>query len=798
MKTLLAFVCFALSLSFAQNKSISSWKVELPEDIQMLKPIDGGTVLFLWSDEYAWTYETGTGKKIWSVKIDDYSNKAPHELLADSLYLVADGDSLFCFNILRNGTVWKKIYPAIEQGRYSGIQLHASMAILSYRTIDLAVDLATGKELWRSSVEYQSDLRTNGTVNSIILGAMQKQIVFTADDEIILSSLTTGKRTMVRKESEPNGDLIKQKRQWYYLSPDESVAVVMLKKGVLALNLQTGKELNYSPLDIDENYNVFMPTAAGCFVIGSEKLIHMNFSNGKKTEWPADVDDLRNIVTVSTDSGMVAIISLENKLVGLNAETGKAVWQTPEKYPMAKGFIHSMIASRSNSAIVTYLDPSDDLKLYVMNIDALTGKIRYRTLVAHADESLPKRELPLKARQADSQFSNDFFGFGNAGFRYSVSEDGSAVRVLIHTAADMMEPNTDRDGGEGYVIVDSETGAVVKKHYMKIAYGLSFKGGFPALAPPLTYGSMKILPGNKNLVAIDTTDASLKWMLIEQDVNNTCVVDMAIVDSLLLLRTGGSQTEFQYDEKKKKVQSKTVWEDDEYSLIAVNANNGRLLWKKQFDDDPAPLFPMYALARYMPDQHHLLTGSEKFLTMQTVLWNRGDSLQWKFEFSDSGVGAYSYEDLFNPSSFWKNEPDLTVKNGIALTDPNTAFSERMIAAEPYATGVSRVLQVAYHRPTTSIIAVGDDGIASVNPENGKKNWLHEWSYSSSSVSYRPVFFKDHLFYFIDGKAELLNLKTGKITYGVTPDKESGVFLLPNGSGIVFLYKDEITCLLIPQ
>lgn len=792
MRTILSLILFCSLAADAQQKTAPFWRYELPEDVQRMSPVKGGSFVFLQADEFAWVYETATGKKIWSTEVKKFDKDAPHLLLFDSLYMVASGDTLFCYGVLQNRLLWKALYAGIELDRFSAL-IHAdTVAVLSFQSIDLGINILTGKELWRTPIEYDNDLPVKGTVNSILLPAAAKRIAFTSDDELILYSLLTGKPAYVRKKTAPNADLIEQQRQWYYLPKDETFAVIVTEKGVLALNLATGKESAFVPLDIDEQFNVLAPMETGCIVVGSEKTIHIDGTSGKVAEFTVDADDIRKIVVAETDSGAVMVVSMENAMAGVYLESRKTIWRTPEKFPAARGYIHRHIRTDGNRIIVAYLDPSDDVKLYAMSVDALTGKILYRTLAAHSDESLPKRILPLAVHPVPSAPHGLSFGFDDPGFHYAAQSDDSTMHLLIHTSAEMIEPNTDLDGGEGYVIVNTGTGKIAKKTYMQIAHDLSFKGGFASLAAPVTYGSLKILPGNKNLVAIDTANASLKWMLIEQDLFSSYVIDMTVVDSMLYLRTGGKKVDYVRDEKKDKVEQKVVWEEDDYSLIAVNAGTGLVYWKKKLSDDPSPLFPAYRISNYILTNGDLLYGTEKFLFAQSMQAKKGDSLRWSFEFSDSGVGAYSYDELLQSSMLWSGERFGEGDECRYRTDEIVPFSSRTIAGEKFVSGYSRILQVNYCPGENSLIAVGDDGIASIDPNNGKRKWYYEWDYSAGNVLYRPVFVNNHLFYVMNGKADVLNLKTGRIAASVKIDKESGIFIMPDGSSVIILYKDELT------
>lgn len=794
MHRILSLLFVFLTIASGQTKNDPVWKHELPEEVKQMRPVGNGQYIFLQSDEYAWLYETATGKKIWSVQIEEYLEKGMHHLIYDSLYLVSDEDSLKCFAVFQNRLLWKQRFPQIEQDAFSSVKAFDTVLVLTYASNDLCISLSSGTEMWRKPLKYDTDLIEKGTQNSIRIGKRNKYVALLEDGIAPLIDVETGKQLLSLQKFRPHADLIKQQRAWYYLPPHEKYIALAGDKDVALIDLKEDSLLARRPLSVDENYNVIAPTNTGCGFFGEEKFVHINASNGAVSEVPINIDDVRNYVVAPTDSGDVMIISLENKLLGVNLDNGKLLWQSAPKYPLVNGFLHRFIASDTNNAVVTYLDPSDDVKLYVMSIDALSGKINYRKLVAHSDESLPKRELPLKAISSVSSSEHVSFGFEKTGFDYSVSSGGGRATILIHTASDMIEPDTDHDGGEGMVVVDMESGLIVSKNYMKIAQGMSFKGGFDALAKPLYAGSMAMLPGNKNLVALDTATGVLRWMLIEQDLNGSYLLDAALIDTILYVRTGGSKTEYSYDEKKEKLQIKKLWEEDDFTLLAVDTSNGKVLWKREFDSDPSQLFPAYSVSGYHVADTAILYASEKFLYSLSL---GNNALNWSFEFADSGIGSFSYDDLFGQSSYWEGE-DLIAKDSISyFSDKNTPYLTKQIAGEKYQTGISRLLQVNYSPSRNSLVAAGEDGIAAVDPSTGRRLWYYEWDYSDKSVQYRPMFVKNNLFYCINKKAVLLNITTGAEVWHAELDKETGIFLMPDCSSVIFIYKDEISGAAIP-
>ncbi len=781
---------------FAQQSKLI-WKTELQDDVKKIHPIQDGKYIFLWADEYAWLYENSTGKKKWSIEIDEYNETAVHQLVYDSLYLVANEDTLLCYNILNDTLLWKQFYKGIEQDRFSGIKLTDTLLVLSFKTTDLGINAMNGKELWRLPLEYQQSLIENGTVNSIMVEKKRKYIAFLDNDECALISSSEGKKLLIIPTSEPNSDLIKQKRPWYVLSDDQKYLSIMLDKNFLVIDVDSNKILVQRPISISDQYNVLMKTITGCAVVGEEKVLHVNYSNGKIVEIQIDIDDVRNIVVTQTDSGAVMIISEENKLSGMNLDNGKLLWQTVPKFPPLKGFIDRFVSEDTNNIVVTYLDPSDDLKLYLMSINALTGTINYRTFVAHADESLPKRTLPLPSV---SSVSNSIsFGFENIGFDYNVSKSDSIVKFFIRTSSEMIEPNTEKAGGEGVVLVNKESGQITAKQYMKIADGISFNGGLASIAKPMVYGNILVVPGNKNLIALDAASVSLKWMLIEHDLNESYVFDMAMIDTVLYVRTGGFSQEFSYDEKKEKLNDKKLWEEDTYSLMAIDTSDGKIHWKKEFESDPGRIFHDYSILNYSYDSGRFFYGDEKFLYSLSLSLSpvHKGSIKWKFEFSDSGIGNMNYDDLFGLSTHWSGERYLHADSSRFKTDEMNPIKYSVAVNETLNISVSKIIHINYSRTKDKLIVFGEDGIASVNTATGKRDWYYEWDFSAKAVHYRPMVLKNNIFYFIDGNASLLNLNTGKIVWTSKLDKENALFIMPDRSSIIAIEKDVVTGFVIP-
>lgn len=792
-RSIISALLFVSGVLFAQSGK-NVWKADLDDDAKTIQPVLNGAYLFGSADEYAWLFRTSTGKKVWSVEIDDYSKKALHQVVDDTLYLVAEGDTLKCFDMLNNTLVWKRIYSGIEQSNFTAFSRMDTLYILSYGSVDLGISTLDGKEAWRSAVTYESSLREQGTVDRVLLPLLRKYLAFTDKDECVLIDAVNGKRLITIPLSEPNGDLIKAKRAWYYISADQRTAAFISEKQFIVLNTDTNRLLAQVALKVSDQYNVLMPTPVGCAVFGEDRIVHLNTLTGKLSQAPAKLEDIRNSFFVQTDSAAILVIVFEDKVIGWNLDIGRAAWTTALKFQPSKGYLHRFIAQDSNDIVVTYIDPSTDLKLYLMSINAANGKIGYRTLIAHADESLPKRELPVPPIAVLSGPVQPSFGFENVGFDFQTIVSDTNIVILIRTASDMKVPNSDKEGGEGFIRVDRKSGQVISKSYLKVAQGLSFDGGLNALAPVTPVGSLILYPGNKNLVALDAQNGAVRWMLIDQDLKKSYIFDMAMVDTVLYVRTGAFKAGYEYDAKKDKLKNKTEWEENDYTLLAVDTASGKVLWKREFEADPGRAFRSYSINRYTRDSSNLIFGDERFLYSLALSPAKKGMLAWKFELSDSGVGSLDYDDLIQRSWHWSAEP-LTEDEKDA--EGMFTLKTRMVAGETFTTGLTKILHTEYDRATDRLLVYGDDGIASVNAANGRKNWLYEWDYKANAIQQAPVRLKGSIFYVINGDAVLLNAATGAVQATASADKESGIFLMPDRSAVVIVNGDEMTGIAIP-
>lgn len=792
-RMIVSMFVFVSALLLSQTQK-NVWKAELDDDVKKIVPVLNGKYLFISSDEYAWFYENATGKKIWSVEVEDYNEKAIHQIVNDTLYLVADEDSLVCYDMMNRSIYWKRGYTGIEQDNFSGWKQLDTLVILSYSTVDIGVSLVTGKELWRTPVEYLHSLVEQGTINAIMLPTMRKYIVITDKEECLLISTDDGKKLMSLPLSEPHNDLVKQKRAWHYIAPDQTLAAFVFEKNYIVINTETNKLVAQIPLKIADQYNPLMPTPFGCAVIGEDRIVHYHAAAGKVSQIPASVDKVRNIIVAQTDSGAFMIVGVEDKIIGWDLITGKLAWQTALKFQPANGFIHRFLAQDSNDVMVTYLDPSSDLKLSLMSINVPTGKINYRTIIAHADESLPNRVLPLPAIASVTGPAQHSFGFEDIGFAYDATIDAGTVVFVIRTSADMMVPNTDKKGGEGFVRVDMKNGQVLGKNYIKIADGFSFDGGLASIAKTMTTGNLILCPGNKNLIALDAITGALRWMLIEQDVNGSYIFDMAMIDTVLYVRTGGFKQEFTYDAKKDKVSQKKLWEEDDYSLLAVDTATGKVLWKRDFEVDPGRIFNGYSVGRYSKGSASLFTADENFLYSIALDPVRKGMLSWKFEFSDSGIGSFDYDEMYQRTTRWTNDGMITPEQEL---EGAFQLKQTTIAGETFSISLNKVLHAEYHLQSDRLFVFGDDGIAAVNTTTGRKEWYYEWDYDASSIHQQPVYLNGHIFYVVDGLAVLINATNGVVAATAKVDKSSGIFIMPNHSSVVIVNGDELTGIAIP-
>ncbi len=803
----LLLICALSANLFAQVNTKPAYMLELENDIKKMSVLQDGKYLFLTSDEYAWLVQPDSGKKLWSVKVKGYDENAVHTLLFDSLYLVSgNNDSLFCYSIFSKSLLWKTKFKDIDQDDFVELKTLDTLLLIRYDKFQVGVSLLSGKELWRAQIKYYDKVKEFGAANNILLEKHKKLLAFGNDDDIMLYDALSGKQLLQTKKTEINFDFVKQKRAWNYITDDQKFACILLDGGILVLDLDSAKQiLKIEKVKYDEEYNAIIPTSLGCVVAGSKKITSINFSAGTFVQAEVDIDELRNYAEAKTESAIILIVSAENKLFGIDITNSKLLWQTKKEQKQYTGFLHTVVLQDTNSIVCHYVNPDNDVLFSLLKIDALTGEIKFKKDIALTNESLPKRALPLSPIEKIQSQTKIPFSYDNLGFDFSFSLNADTAEYLIVTKTEMREPKLKKRSGEGFVRVNARTGEEIAANYIKIAEDLGFKGGLANLAKPLTNGSTIFVAGDEKLVAFNKLDANVQWMLGSKQLNGGNVFDMVYLDGFLYVKTGGVKYKFVPNEKSKSKREKKIldqkldWEDDNIAILAVDPADGKVMWRKELKSDPALFAHQFSLANYLnADSTLLFLSDEKFVYALRMEPTSAGNFAWKFEPDDSGAGTIKIDDMYRKAKLWKESISASTLVTDYYTDSPLELEINDVLSQKIATTMSRPLHITYSKQDSIILSIGDDGILASSAVNGKRKWKHEWSYSGDEVITTPIVMQNHIFYFVNGKATLIDKNNGKIVWQVKTSGEDPLFVLPSHTAIVRISGDEIYGYKIPS
>ncbi len=579
-RTALAFLaCTLFALSASSQTKAPAWKVELGEPVQLYEFLQEGKYLFFNSGPYAWLYNAASGEKVWSVEVKDYEKKGVHTLIGEK-YVVGTDNALQCYDALTGKQLWSKEYKDIDQDEFRSYEFIDNTAVFWFENAHLAINLTDGTEIWRTKIEFNGSLVDLGTYNYAILHQQKKMLVMEKSDRISLFDVTNGKKVASFEDMEANEDLIKAKNKWQWRSADRQFIVVALDNGAAVIDAANNKVLVKKEFKIDGDYEVFFKTENGCAVFGKEKIVHFDFGTGGTLEVPYPIGDMRTVQPYKIGEQDILIISAEDRMSAIDLRAGKILWQSAENDPKFEGFAHRYIKQDGSNILVVYNKSglsTGGAWLYAMSIDALTGTVKYQTIItiseafltsiARAAANIAGSIISFLKKGDEGEQLKKSFGYDNLGFNYEVEErEGNLLFTLMNKTA-MKNPDTKDNPGEGFVLVNASTGAVVYKDYFEILYNSSWGAagqGVAAFTPkPLIDGNIAYVCGNKRVIAFDLVAGKRLWTT-EKELKDGYPTDIALYDGVLYLKFGKDPVTPSLDKNSVKINS--PWENDPHGF----------------------------------------------------------------------------------------------------------------------------------------------------------------------------------------------------------------------------------------
>jgi outer membrane protein assembly factor BamB len=374
-----------LFLTCTLSAQVPKWTVELDEPIKEYNFINGGKYLFFTNGPYLWCYDAAAGNKIWETEVNGFEETGMHSLLGD-IYLVGTEDNLKCYDAVSGKLKWEQSYNDIDQSDYTSFEFVKNTAVIRYGEFEVAVDLDSGKELWRMGIDYWGELVQKGSFNYMVLEEQNKMMVLEDSEILSLFDIQTGKKLYTAEGFDINTDLIASGNSWLYSTPDQSHLLFILDKGAVLIDAVNNKQIAKKDFDVDGDMNVLLPTLNGCAVMGEEKFVHFNFKTGKVDELDFPVDDIRTMHVIDVNNKALLMVSLDSRMAVVDLENAKVLWQTKEDDPEFDGYAHRYLKQMGEDIVLTYnriktFGDDRGTHLYVEKINALTGKVSYKTEV---------------------------------------------------------------------------------------------------------------------------------------------------------------------------------------------------------------------------------------------------------------------------------------------------------------------------------------------------------------------------------------------------------------------------------
>jgi outer membrane protein assembly factor BamB len=828
------------SILFSQN--VPLWEKDLGEPIKEYNFINNDQYLFFTSGEYVWCHDASTGQEIWQMEVPGFEEKGISFLLGE-MYLTNSDNKLQAYDALTGKLFWENEYDNIDQGDYRSMDFIKNNAVFWYGDYDIGIDLNTGKELFRMEIDYWGELVDLGSFNYSVLEDQNKMLVMEDSEKATLFDITNGKRLFESEEYPINKSLIEEGFPWLYQSPKDDFLVFVLEEGAALVDVTNNKEVVRRRFEINEDFNVILPTRNGCAIMGEEKFVHFDFGSGETKEFNFSIDDFRTMYTYNTGEKDLLIISMEDRLASIDLAGGKVLWQTKEDDPEFEGYIHRYLMTDGNDLIATYVRAtafSEDNGTYIflMNIDGVTGQIKYKKPVVVCEGALMGFQRTIvdvigtamstfvtvaggqagaEAGSRVTEVMNQLMGYDNIGFEYQQFEYGKDSFVFFAggnntntTYKPFLNPDNRETPGEGFVSINYKTGEINYQTYFDISNDMN-DNDRQQLAALNIIDNIVYVAGDQRVIKFDLDSGKKLW---ETKVEDKFVRETCRVNDILLIRYGSQM--FNVNLKETDVELKGTFDQDPYGFIAFKDTDGNILWDKQTSSDPVLLTPQFSIANYTDVNANRLYFADIENLYALNISSNGGSYDWQINFENSGLGEFDFSETYAVIEKWIGSVPRTrttstyIGGGWSMVSKRTtggyneeAVSEFLDEAESsdmfstytswgniWGVAAKKCLRILYG--SDRMIVFGPEKIALVNSQNGNIIWSKEWDYDYEVVEYVPKVMNGNIIYCMDEQLVLINLENGNEIFRTEVNGDSKFFPSPSEKNLFNLYDEEIS------
>ncbi|MFH0991586.1 MAG: PQQ-binding-like beta-propeller repeat protein [bacterium] len=815
MKPRLIVLSLFLVIVTISAQQVPKWALELDDPIEGYSFLRDGNFLFLRAAENAYLYDATSGQKVYALNVDGYEAKGVHELVGEK-YLVSTSDNLRCYDAMIGKLLWEKEYKDIDQDEFTELRFIGDICVLRYGLNHVAINLTAGNEIWRQRLSYNKDVSDKGGWNILSLDKQKKLLVLLDSDALGLYNYSDGKETLYQKDIEIDGDLVEKKQQWCYISQDQRYVLFTLDGAVAIIDVQGNKEIFRKKTSFDDEKGAVFPTESGCAVLGKEAVVFLDQNTGKVAEVDVSIDDFRTFEIMKVGNQEILFAGLKHEMFAVDLAAGIVLWRSKKDDPQFKGYAHRYIKMDGNALIVTYTwTGGNGCDLFLMSIDALTGKVNYRTPslsnCPYATADWARSIFGGLSKFLGAKDVARSLGWDNIGYNYIVEEFEGNLVFGVLSISPLRNPQTEESAGDGIAIINPKTGEVVFKDYLRLSdYSLLSVGAIRyADMMPYIDGNIAYLIGDENIAAYDLKAKKRLWL--NKETIKAIPREAMVVDGVLFVKFGEykfnvSVTEPAippFDSPSMTIQDK--WDKDPYGFAAYDASTGALLWRIETEVDPSFLTPNFSLKNnYDPATKRLYYGDEENI-YALQMRRDGGKFDYTFNLSKNNLGEMSFKKTYAISEwpigsvrygFYDTYTEVTTTVGgkefgrfISAAEEADATTSYSFFFTVWGVAAKKCLRVVYDQ--NAIFTMAKEGIALINAADGKPRWVHPWEYDQDNVQYSPVIIGDKLVYCIERQLTSVDMKTGKTLWQSKESKRPIVLISPNEKYIYTIDKELI-------
>jgi hypothetical protein len=817
MYVLLLVFCFCFLLS----AQVPKWKLDVGEQIKDYNFLQEGKFLFLTNYEYSWLFDAATGAKIYELRVKSWEKKGVHQLIGEK-YIIGTGDGLQCYDALTGKQLWQQEYAKVDQDEFTNLSFRNNNVILRYGKIHIGIDLATGKELFRMEIKYNSTLVEKGTWNWTSLEKQNKLMVLLDDDKLGFFSYDDGKQLFDGKDYEISMKVAEKGFDWCYVSPDEHYVVLMLDSHVAVVDAAQNKEVERKEIKPQNDLPSLINTEHGCAVLGKDKVMFFSEKTGTLTEVKAESGDFRTFDILKIGDKDIFFAGLSDAMFAIDLIEGKVLWQTAEKDKNFEGYAHRYLKVDGTNVILAYTRGSgysdDGTNVHIMCIDALSGKVIYRTpaifncqlYIPNWTRSLSKFVMSTLAGQ------KNMFGYENIGFNYTMAEfEGNLVFGLI-SANLLRNPDTKEEPGDGVVIVDPKTGQILFKDYVRVSDYSSTPPKAPEMKPLIVENKMFLL-GDENIAAYDLSAKKRLWY--SEKLLKGIPREAVLVDNVLYIKFGERKFNIGLEPPKglfgtlgMTVNDK--YDVDPYGFAAYDVASGKQLWRIETKVDPSFLTPNFSLTNNYDAAAKRLYFADEENIYALQMRADGGKYDYTINLDKNGLGEMPFKKTYAIQEWPIGRKSTTSSSySIGSTTYTTTTTSTEIGGADYDKFISdkeeadaacqyqgwgstiwgatakKTLRAVY--AGANIFAIGSEAYALINAADGKIIWKQAWDYDAKNIQYVPRILEDKLVYCLDRQLTCVDFAKGEILWQQKEAKRPLFFNAPNEKYLYVIDEEEI-------